>query len=76
MISLFVAFQLLLATESPEAVLYPDHSRLLILRDAAGKETPVKTKEDWAKRREHILLGMQQAMGPLPPREDPPKIEG
>ncbi len=46
---------------------YPDHSKVMIWRDAAGKEHPVKTPADWAKRRAHILAGMQDVMGPMPP---------
>src|SRR5262245_58166054 len=45
---------------------YPDKANLLVLRDADGKEQPIRTAADWAKRREHILAGMQEAMGPLP----------
>ena len=46
---------------------YPNHRQLRVWRDAKG-EHPVETPADWAKRREHILLGMQQAMGKLPDR--------
>ncbi len=53
---------------------YPDHRQLLVWRDAAG-EHPVKTPEDWARRRAHILLGMQQAMGPLPDRSHLPPLD-
>jgi acetyl esterase/lipase len=45
---------------------YPDKSNLLVLRDAEGKETPVRTADEWAKRRAHILANMQLVMGPLP----------
>lgn len=45
---------------------YPDKSKLLVVRDAAGNESPVQTPADWAKRREHILANMQEVMGPLP----------
>ena len=51
---------------------YPDKSNLLILRDADGKEHPIRTAEDWAKRRQHILAAMQLVMGPLP--EDSNKV--
>ena len=37
-----------------------------------GDEHPVKTAQDWAIRRRHILNGMQQAMGPLPRDRLPP----
>ncbi len=45
---------------------YPDKTRLLVYRDAGGREHPVKTPADWAKRRAHILAHMQEVMGPLP----------
>lgn len=46
--------------------LYRDHAQLLVVKDAGGKERPVKTKADWAERVAHIRAGMQQVMGPLP----------
>src|SRR5438552_5559862 len=54
---------------------YPDHSRLLIYRHDKGGEYSVKTPEDWARRRAHILAGMQEAMGPLPDRKDFPPLD-
>lgn len=51
---------------------YSDHSCLLIYRGADGSEHPVKTPADWARRRQHILEGMQQAMGKLPDRTSLP----
>jgi fermentation-respiration switch protein FrsA (DUF1100 family) len=45
---------------------YPDRARLLVLRDAEGKERPVRTAADWARRRAHILANMELVMGPLP----------
>lgn len=51
--------------ETPQAIAYPDHSNLLVVRDAAGAERPVKTAEDWAERVAHINANMQQVMGPL-----------
>jgi dienelactone hydrolase len=50
----------------PAPPVYPDKGKLLVVRDAAGKERPVRTAADWAVRRGHILEGMQQVMGPLP----------
>lgn len=50
-----------------EPVSYPDHSQLLVVRDAEGNERPVKTVADWAVRRQHLLENMQRVMGPLPP---------
>lgn len=44
---------------------YPDHSRLLEYRDDRGVH-PVRTPDDWARRRRDILMGVVEAMGPLP----------
>ncbi|HET6423932.1 MAG TPA: alpha/beta fold hydrolase [Planctomycetaceae bacterium] len=48
------------------AVHYPDHSQLLIIRDAGGKGRPVTTPADWAVRVAHIRANMELVMGPLP----------
>jgi pimeloyl-ACP methyl ester carboxylesterase len=53
---------------------YPDHAHLLTFIDDAGKVQPVRTPQDWAIRRRHILLGMQQAMGPFPARDKLPPL--
>jgi dienelactone hydrolase len=50
---------------APTAIAYPDHSQLLVVRDASGNERPVKTAADWAERVAHIRANMQQVMGPL-----------
>ena len=47
---------------------YSDRARLLVYIDDQGQEHAVKSGDDWAHRRAHILAGMQQAMGPLPAR--------
>lgn len=49
---------------------YPDRSQLMVYRDADGAEHPVRSVDDWLIRRGHALAGMQQAMGPLPPRDE------
>ncbi|MEX0676803.1 MAG: PVC-type heme-binding CxxCH protein [Pirellulales bacterium] len=56
------------------APVYPDHRQLNVWRDADG-EHPLKTPEDWARRRAHILQGMQQAMGKLPDRSSLPPLD-
>lgn len=58
---------LLVGLQAADAPFYPDKSRLLVVLDADGKEQPVKTEADWAKRRAHILANLQKVMGPLPP---------
>lgn len=45
---------------------YPDKNNLLLWKDDAGKPHPVKTADDWAKRRAHVLEGLQDIMGQLP----------
>lgn len=45
---------------------YPDRGKLLVAIDAAGRERAVRTPEDWAVRRAHVLANMQEVMGPLP----------
>ena len=49
-----------------DAVFYPDHSNLLVLRDAEGRERPITTKADWAERLKHIRANMELVMGSLP----------
>ena len=49
-----------------DSVDYPDHSKLLVLRDARGSEQLITTAEQWQQRAAHIRAGMQQAMGSLP----------
>jgi len=54
---------------------YPNHSRLLVWRDEHGVEHPVKSADDWQKRRAHILAGMQEVMGKLPDRTNLPPLD-
>jgi dienelactone hydrolase len=49
-----------------EPPFYADKARLLYYLDADGKEQPIRTADDWQRRRAHILANMQQVMGPLP----------
>jgi dienelactone hydrolase len=59
----------------PTASRYKDHSKLLVYLDENNREHPVRSRDDWARRRKHILEGMQQAMGPLPDRSKPPPLD-
>lgn len=45
---------------------YPDHSDLTVYLDDQQKLQPIDSAEDWARRREDILIGIQHAMGRLP----------
>jgi len=65
----------LVAAAEPQTPEYCDHSRLLVYLDDAGQEHAVKTPDDWAIRRKHILAGMQQAMGPLPDLSRQPPLD-
>lgn len=53
-------------TPQRTAPLYPDHAKLLVVRDQDGNETPVRSAADWNVRRAHILAHLQEVMGPLP----------
>lgn len=55
-----------IACGAEPVVNYPDHSQLLVIRDADGKERPIKTAADWAVRVQHIRANMELGMGPLP----------
>ncbi len=45
---------------------YQDKMDMLVYIDARGVKRPVKTADDWQRRRAHILANMQLVMGPLP----------
>ncbi|HEY4258849.1 MAG TPA: alpha/beta fold hydrolase [Schlesneria sp.] len=61
-----LTFGISVAADSPRPIEYPDHSKLLVVRDVSGNEKPVTTKQDWATRVGHIRANMQLVMGPLP----------
>ncbi|MBX9678700.1 MAG: dienelactone hydrolase family protein [Gemmataceae bacterium] len=48
-----------------EAPFYPDKFDLLQLK-SGDKDLPIRTPEEWRKRRAHILANMEKAMGPMP----------
>ncbi|MGV3486155.1 MAG: alpha/beta hydrolase [Planctomycetaceae bacterium] len=58
------------AEEPPPVPFYPDKMDLLSWIDETGQANPITRPEDWPRRREHILVGMQQVMGPLPAAAD------
>jgi len=45
---------------------YPDHTRLLVVRNGQGRELPAVGPADWNVRRDHILAHFQEVAGPLP----------
>lgn len=63
---LVVLFGIAAAPASETAPAYPDHANLMVVRDKAGKETPVKGVDDWKVRRGHVLAHLQEVMGPFP----------
>ncbi|MGP0067249.1 MAG: alpha/beta hydrolase [Isosphaeraceae bacterium] len=53
-------------TATHRAPSYPDHTRLMVVRDGEGRERPVASRGDWEVRRAHILAHFQEVAGPLP----------
>jgi hypothetical protein len=52
-----------------------DHSDLMSYLDESGQRQPIRNQADWGKRRQQIISGMEQAMGPLPPRDHLPDFD-
>jgi acetyl esterase/lipase len=57
-----------------QALAAPPAEDLLVFHEG-GRARPVRTPDDWAKRRREVLAGMQAAMGPLPSREHLPDLD-
>ncbi|HEV8608412.1 MAG TPA: alpha/beta fold hydrolase [Tepidisphaeraceae bacterium] len=57
------------------APLYSDHQDLLYYLDEAGQRHEVRSKEDWLKRREHILAAVQVVMGEVPAKDKTPLLD-
>jgi hypothetical protein len=57
-----------LAADEPSKAAAPrlPRDQLLLYRGPDGKPVPVKTVDDWAKRRAEVLRGMESVMGKLP----------
>jgi dienelactone hydrolase len=53
-------------TQRRSAPFYPDHTRLLVVRDGSGRELAIENAQDWRVRRDHILAHFQEVAGPLP----------
>jgi dienelactone hydrolase len=45
---------------------YSDRMKLLVVKDKAGQEKPVRTQFDWGQRRAQILAAAQSVLGVLP----------
>ena len=63
--SLAVLFTFAAVADTPRL----PRDNLLLYRGDDGKTQPVKTLEDWAKRRAEIVRGMESVMGKLPGKE-------
>ncbi|HZK81635.1 MAG TPA: alpha/beta fold hydrolase [Humisphaera sp.] len=51
------------------------HTRVMAYHDEQGHENPVRTPEDWRRRRREILAGFQAVAGPLPDRANLPPLD-
>ena len=70
LLGLSAALAALSAASPPvEAPAYGDHTTLMVVRNAEGRERPVKTRADWEIRRSHVLNHVQEVMGRLPGAE-------
>lgn len=52
-----------------------DRRQVLTYVDDSGEVRPVTSIDEWSRRREQIIDGMEAAMGPLPSREDLPALD-
>jgi dienelactone hydrolase len=68
---IFVSLRWALPYDAEPPIAQPRLPRdnLLIYRGEDGKPRPVKSLEDWAKRRAEIIRGMEAVMGKLPGKE-------
>jgi dienelactone hydrolase len=67
-VSLLLTVAATAAAEQPAQPRLP-RDNLLVYRGADGKPAPVKTVEDWARRRSEVVRGMESVMGKLPGAE-------
>jgi pimeloyl-ACP methyl ester carboxylesterase len=58
-----------------EAPQYAEHQDLSYVLDDHGTRTSIDSVADWELRRSHILAGMQEVMGPLPPASAAPPLD-
>jgi dienelactone hydrolase len=62
----FALAQDVLSPVSRRAPDYPDHAKLLVVRDRQGHERAIENLADWNVRRDHILAHFQEVAGALP----------
>ncbi len=54
---------------------HPSHQSLDWFPGETGKPQPIRSLEDWQKRRAAIVAGFEEAAGPLPSRENLPDLD-
>ena len=62
-------------TPSTRAGDAPDHRTLSWYRDSSGAIQPIRTPQDWEKRKAGVLKAMQEVMGDLPDRSALPPLD-
>jgi dienelactone hydrolase len=67
-----LAFPSLTGAEPPPA---SNHNDLSFYIAANNTHVPIRTPDDWQHRRNQILAGMQEAMGPLPHPKSPTPLD-
>jgi dienelactone hydrolase len=50
---------------------YSEHQDLSYFLTKDGSRAAIRTPSDWQRRRQHIVLGIEQVMGPLPRPQQP-----
>lgn len=71
--SFLTAFAASAASADPPR--YREHQDLTYYLDTSGQRRAIKSREDWQRRRAHVLAGMQEVMGRLPGREKRVRLE-
>jgi dienelactone hydrolase len=66
MVHMYLFAVLLLYQVTETAPTYSSHQDLTFYLGSDGTSVPIRTAADWQHRREQILAGMQEVMGPLP----------
>jgi dienelactone hydrolase len=54
---------------------YSEHQDLSYFLTSSGQRHAIRTPQDWAQRCRHILLGMEQVVGPLPKPAQPVPLD-
>ncbi len=63
------------AAEPGAAPRYSEHHDLSYYLRPDGSRAAIRTPDDWRRRRQHILAGMEEAMGPLPRPAQPVPLQ-